>query len=72
MKNINYRNEIATANQFVINHNNDIDFMKFLRDMEEADITHGDRWSQIYEYMEEHYPGATGSLITGLTYYVEA
>ena len=41
-------------------------------DMEEADITHGDRWTQIYYYMEEHYPGATGSLITGLTYFCEA
>lgn len=72
MLNTNYSSEMATANQFIINHNNDIDFMKFIRDMEEADITHGDRWSQIYDYMEEHYPGATGSLITGLCYWCEA
>ena len=34
-KNPLYANEIATAHQFVIEHNNDIDFMNFLREIRE-------------------------------------
>ena len=72
MKNTNYANEIASANRFVIEHNNDIDFMTFLRKMEEANISHSTRWAEVYDYMYEHYPAATGSLITGLVYWIES
>ena len=70
MKNTNYANEIATANQFVIEHNTDTELMNFLKQLENPIYSHSDRWSQIYDYMEEHYPSATGSLITGLSYWV--
>lgn len=72
MKNTNFAPEIASANRFVIEHNNDIDFMTFLRKMEEANISHSTRWSEVYDYMYEHYPEATGSLVTGLVYWIEA
>lgn len=71
MRNHNYANEIATANQFVIEHNTDIELMNFLKQLENPMYCHSDRWSQIYDYMNEHYPSVTGSLITGLAYWVE-
>lgn len=72
MKNVNYLREMASANIFVANHEDDKDFIKFMREMEEAEISHSERWSRIYDYMNEHYPGTTGSLITGLCYWCEA
>ena len=72
MKNTNYAPEMYRANNFIIEHNTDADLMAFLRKMENENLSHSDRWSQIYDYMEEHYPAATGSLITGLTYWVES
>lgn len=70
MKNYNYANEIATANQFIIEHNTDTELMNFLKQLESPIYSHSDRWSRIYDYMEEHYPSATGSLITGLAYWI--
>lgn len=71
-KNSLYANEIASAHLFVIEHNNDIDFMNFLREMKEnRDLLHSDRWSLIYDYMKENYPEVTGSIVTGLAYWVE-
>lgn len=72
MMNTNFAPEIAMANRFVIEHNNDIDFIQFMRRMEETEMMHSARWSAIFDYMEEHYPGTTGSMITGLCYYAEA
>lgn len=66
-----YTNEMATAHQFIIEHNSDIDFISFLEKMKNPNLTHSDRWSLIYDYMAEHYPEETGSLITGLAYYLE-
>ena len=63
---------MITANQFIIDHNNDINFMDFINEMTIRAYSHSDRWSKIYDYMAEHYPEATGSLITGLTYYCES
>jgi len=73
MRNTNYAPEIATANQFIIDHNYDAKLIGFLRDRQENlhKETHSDRWSLIFDFMSENYPGATGSLITGLSYYVE-
>lgn len=70
--NTNFAPEIAMANRFVIDHNYDEDFMKFLRKMEESNFTHSQIWSNIYDYMSEKYPAATGSLITGLAYWIES
>ena len=70
--NTNFAPEIAMANRFVIDHNYDEDFMRFLREMEESNFTHSQIWSNIYDYMSEKYPAATGSLITGLAYWVES
>ena len=69
MKNHNYTAEIVMANQFVIDHNRDHKFMAMLRECKEGNYSHSERWSMIYDYCEEHYPGATGSLITGLAYW---
>lgn len=70
--NTNFAPEIAMANRFVIDHNYDEDFMRFLREMEESNFTHSQIWSNIYDYMSEKYPAATGSLITGLAYWIES
>lgn len=72
MKNTNYTPEIASANKFIIEHNYDNDLMIFLRKLENEDMLHSDRWSKVYDYMAEHYPEATGSLITGIVYWIEA
>ena len=71
-KNPLYANEIATAHQFVIEHNDDCEFLEFLAEIRERkDLTHSDRWSLIYDYMQRSYPAATGSIVTGLAYYLE-
>lgn len=71
MKNTNYAPEIATAYQFVLQHNNDTDFMNMLHEVSDNKYMHSDRWSIIYDWMKEHYPEATGTIITGLSYWVE-
>ena len=71
-KNSLYANEIATAHQFVIEHNTDIKLQNFLHDMRyKTDLTHSDRWSLCYNFLKENYPAATGSIVTGLAYYLE-
>jgi hypothetical protein len=74
MKNINYMPEIASAHQFIINHSYDGDLRTFIYEMQHnaTDWSHSDRWGAIYDWMQEHYPEATGSLITGLCYYCES
>lgn len=73
MKNTNYAPEMYRANEFILNHSYDGDLRAFLYEMtyNTEGWSHSDRWSVIYDWMQEHYPEATGSLITGLTYYVE-
>ena len=74
MKNPNYLNEISSAAKFIEEHNYDGELRTFIYNlMHNTDnFTHSDRWSMIYDWMQEHYPEATGSLITGLCYYVES
>ena len=73
MLNTNYASEKAMATKFIQEHSNDIELRIFLDEMqnETPGWMHSDRWSKIYDWMEKHYPEATGSLITGLTYYCE-
>ena len=73
MLNSNYAPEIASAHQFIINHSYDGDLRTFIYDMQNNtdNWTHSERWSAIYDWMQEHYPQETGTLITGLTYFVE-
>lgn len=73
MKNTNYAPEIYSANEFILSHSYDGDLRTFICKMqhETNGWSHSDRWSAIYDWMQEHYPEVTGSLITGLTYYVE-
>lgn len=71
MLNSNYAPEIATANEWIINHNTDAKLMAFLREMEDPRYTHGERWSKIFDWMLENYPGVTGTLVTGLAYFLE-
>ena len=72
-KNPLYANEVATAHQFVIEHNTDIELMNFLRQVQnDIDRSHSSHWSKIYDYIMEKYPEySTGGLITGLSYYIE-
>ena len=71
-KNPLYANEIATAHQFVIAHNTDIKLQNFLYDMRfRKDLMHSDRWSLCYNFLKENYPGTTGTIATGLAYYLE-
>lgn len=71
MKNYDYSRELIMANEFVISHNADQQFLDMLEDLKSSKYCHSDRWSVIYDYMKEHYPSATGSLITGLAYWIE-
>ena len=71
MLNTNYAPEIATANEWIIKHNTDAKLMAFLREVSNPIYTHGERWSMIFDWLLKHYPGATGTLVTGLTYYLE-
>lgn len=71
MKNHNYTTEIIMANQFVIDHNTDYKLMGMLREAKDSKYSHSERWSMIWDYCAEHYPGATGTLITGLAYWCE-
>ena len=68
-----YDAEKIMANEFIISHNADSDFMNFLEERRQNLMreTHSERWSIIFEYMKEHYPAGTGMLITGLAYYLE-
>ena len=71
-KNPLYANEVATAYQFVIEHNTDIKLQNFLYDMRfRKDLMHSDRWSLCYNFLNENYPEATGTIVTGLAYYLE-
>lgn len=70
-KNPLYTNEIATAHQFVLEHNFDGDLMSFLERMKSPHLMHSERWSEIYDYLSENYPESTGSLVTGLSYWCE-
>lgn len=74
MMNSNYAPEIASAAKFLCDHAYDEDLTAFIYNIleNEDSLTHSDRWSTIYDWMQEHYPEATGSLITGLTYYCES
>ena len=68
-----YDAEKIMANEFIISHNADIDFMNFLEERRQNLMheTHSDRWAKIFDYMKENYPAATGMLITGLAYRLE-
>ena len=74
MLNTNFAPEIATANKFIQEHNYDGELNSFLHSMmiEGAYLMHSDRWSKVYDWMHDHYPEATGSLITGITYWLES
>ena len=71
-KNSLYANEIATAHQFVIEHNTDIKLQNFLHNMRfRKDLIHNDRWSLCYNFLKENYYEATGTIVTGLAYLLE-
>ena len=72
MKNNNFRQEIIMANMFIVEHCGDpalSNFLVSMRDM--AWLTHSDRWSRCYDFLMEHYPDKTGTLVTGLAYWLE-
>jgi len=71
-RNILYANEIATAHKFVVDHGSDAELQCFLYELRfRKDLTHSDRWSLCYDFLKENYPEATGSIVTGLSYWVE-
>ena len=71
-KNTLYGNEVATAHQFIIDHNTDVELQCFLHDMKfRKDLMHSDRWSLCYNFLKENYPAATDSIVTGLAYLLE-
>lgn len=71
MYNSVYLTEIKDAQNWIIDHNTDAKLLAFLREMENPIYTHGERWSMIFDWMLAHYPGVTGTLVTGLTYWIE-
>lgn len=71
-KNPLYENEIATAHRFVVDHNVDAKLQNFLHNMRyRTDLTHSDRWSLCYDFLNENYPEASGTVVTGLAYWLE-
>lgn len=66
-----YEEDMSRAQDFIVAHNDDIDFMTFLYEIRKSDLIHSDRWSMCYDWLNEHYPEATGSIVTGLTYLTE-
>lgn len=66
-----YANEIASAYRFVLEHNNDLKLLCFMATMRDRYISHSERWSACYDFLKENYPEATGTIVTGLTYYLE-
>ena len=75
MRNKNYTPEIIMARNFIVNHSYDGELKNFIYNMtyEMDNLTHAERWVEVYDWMFEHYPNEmTGELITGLTYYIES
>ena len=71
-KNPLYANEVATAYQFILEHNTDTKLQNFLHDMRfRKDLMHSERWSLCYNFLKENYPETTGTIVTGLAYYLE-
>jgi hypothetical protein len=72
MKNKNYKAEITMANKFVVENNTNPILNKFLIEMREMSyLSHSDRWSVCYDFLAKNFPEATGTLVTGLTYWLE-
>ena len=54
-KNPLYANEVATAHQFIIDHNADVELQCFLHDMRfRKDLMHSDRLSLCYDFLKEN------------------
>ena len=63
-KNPLYANEIATAHQFVIEHNTDCELMNFLRQVQnDMDRSHSSHWSKIYDYMGDELRSLTEDVV---------
>lgn len=72
MRNSNYTQEMVMANKFVIENNSNPVLTAFLAEMRDmAWLTHSDRWSRCYDFLAENFPEATGTIVTGLTYWLE-
>ena len=72
MRNNNYTKEIAMANNFVIKNNSNPVLISFLAEMHDMTwLTHSDRWSRCYDFLTEYFPENTGTLVTGLAYWLE-
>ena len=75
MRNRNYTPEIIMAQKFILDHSYDGELKNFIYQMmhESDDMMHSERWAEVYDWMNKHYPNhMTGELITGLTYYIES
>ena len=72
MLNTNYAPEIASAAKFIQDHSYDGNLRTFIKELQDSDyLIHSDKWSITYDWMKEHYPEVTGSLITGIVYFCE-
>lgn len=72
MKNSNFTQEMVMANNFVIENNSNPVLTSFLAEMHDMSwLIHSDRWSRCYDFLAANFPEATGTLVTGLTYWLE-
>lgn len=71
MLNTNYTREIIMGQNWIVDHNNDPDMIAMLFKARDRQWTHAERWSIVYDFMTEHYPEVTGTIITGITYSLE-
>ena len=70
-KNKLYANEIATAYKFLMDNKSDLKLQNFIKDMQNKNMIHSDRWSICYDFLNENYPNIDSSIVTGLAYYLE-
>lgn len=71
MFNKDYAKEIAMAEKFIVSHNRDHKFMGLLRELKNGNYSHSEKWSELFDFCEEYYPGATSGLVIGLAYYLD-
>lgn len=67
---MSFEEEKLIAKNFEINAN-DSELDALLLRLESRKYTHSDRWSIIYDFIQENYPDADSQVITGLAYLVE-
>ena len=57
--------------EFLDKHRYNIELMSFIANLRNRVMMHSDRWSMVYDFLQEFDPEATGTIVTSLTYWIE-